>query len=51
LSERFQHQSLTVSVGLAMYTPSYRTYLELVAAADRAMYQAKDEGRNRVVML
>lgn len=51
LSERFQRQSLTVSVGLAMHGPSYRTYLELVAAADRAMYQAKDEGRNRVVML
>ncbi len=51
LSERFQRQSLTVSVGLAMYSPSHRTYLELVEAADRAMYRAKDEGRNRVVML
>ncbi len=51
LSERFHNQRLTVSIGLAMYSPAYATYLDLVEAADGAMYRAKNEGRNRVVML
>ncbi|MBV8603132.1 MAG: GGDEF domain-containing protein [Pelomonas sp.] len=38
---------LTVSVGLAVWTPG-EGVAELVARADRAMYRAKQAGRNRV---
>ena len=41
---------LTASFGVATYpTPRYGTIEALVAAADRALYRAKADGRNRVV--
>jgi len=44
-----QQINATVSVGIACYPEDGRTLDALAARADRALYQAKQEGRNRVV--
>jgi diguanylate cyclase (GGDEF)-like protein len=41
---------VTISLGVAEYRKEFTSPEELVAAADRALYQAKEEGRNRVVV-
>jgi diguanylate cyclase len=41
----------TLSVGLACYPSQGRTAQELIRGADRALYCAKTQGRNRVVWL
>lgn len=41
---------LTLSVGVAVYPDDGSTAETVVKSADRALYQAKAEGRNRVVM-
>ncbi|MFP4531834.1 MAG: diguanylate cyclase, partial [Desulfobacterales bacterium] len=38
----------TVSIGAAAYHPNIRDKDELLRLADKALYRAKDEGRNRV---
>lgn len=38
----------TLSAGVAAYPESGRTVTDLLLAADRALYEAKDRGRNRV---
>lgn len=48
MGERFQNHELTVSVGLAVYSPEYENYPAMIEAADKAMYRAKHGGRNRV---
>jgi diguanylate cyclase (GGDEF)-like protein len=40
---------ITVSIGVAEYPASGGDSTEVLQAADRALYQAKSEGRNRVV--
>lgn len=40
---------LTVSIGVAAYGPGRDTVEELIAAADRALYWAKQHGKNRAV--
>ncbi len=42
-------RGLTISVGVASYPLCGDTAEELMAAADAALYRAKDEGRDRVV--
>ena len=44
-----QRITATVSIGIACYPEDGRTLDALAARADRALYQAKQEGRNRVV--
>ena len=39
---------LTVSIGLASFTPELKTVADLVERADSALYQAKKAGKNRV---
>ncbi|HEX7119912.1 MAG TPA: sensor domain-containing diguanylate cyclase [Longimicrobiales bacterium] len=39
---------LSVSAGVAEYRPGMKSPIELVVAADQALYRAKTEGRNRV---
>jgi diguanylate cyclase (GGDEF)-like protein len=40
--------NLTVSIGLAVYPHDAETGDDLVNLADKALYRAKNEGRNRV---
>lgn len=45
-----QHLHVTLSIGAADFHPAKRNTAEkLVAAADRCLYKAKEQGRNRVV--
>ena len=44
-------EAVTISVGVAMFGPAGTVGREAVlVAADEAMYRAKEEGRNRVVL-
>jgi two-component system, cell cycle response regulator len=44
---------ITVSIGIASVRPSHRpaTQFEVIGWADKALYQAKNKGRNRVIYL
>ena len=49
-AEDFGAGRLTVSVGAAEYPTHGETPEELIGSADAAMYQAKNEGRDRVIV-
>lgn len=51
LSRRFQGHRLTVSIGVCVYDRRYAHYTDMIETADQAMYQAKNQGRNKVVMM
>ena len=42
------NEKLTVSVGVATFSPSLASLADLLRAADDALYRAKKEGRNRI---
>ncbi|WP_243450305.1 GGDEF domain-containing protein [Desulfosporosinus sp. Sb-LF] len=47
-----KRESITISIGISTFIaeePNYRTSEEWIQDADRALYTAKNEGRNRVV--
>ncbi len=45
----FENLKITVSIGLAHFSKDGKTGEDLIASADRALYRAKQTGRNRVV--
>lgn len=45
----FESLKITVSIGLAHFPKDGRSAQELIASSDRALYRAKETGRNRVV--
>ena len=45
---RRERTKITVSIGVAAYPKNAKTKDELIQLADRALYKAKGEGRNRV---
>ncbi|MDO9046494.1 MAG: HDOD domain-containing protein [Methylobacter sp.] len=51
MSHKFHNHALTVSIGVAMYSRQHTSYTQMIEIADQAMYRAKNEGRNRIVML
>lgn len=51
MSRRFHGHMLTVSIGISMYSRDYVHHTDMIEVADQAMYCAKNEGRNRIVML
>ncbi len=46
--ERFEHGAVTISMGVAEFPTHGDTAAEVIGAADRALYEAKADGRDRV---
>ena len=41
---------ITLSIGVAQFTPKYNTFNEMMRVSDKALYKAKNKGRNCVVL-
>jgi len=50
LKQRFLGRALTISIGVTLYQQDFKTYNQMIAAADAAMYKAKHQGRNCTVV-
>ncbi|NOR69086.1 MAG: diguanylate cyclase, partial [Methylomarinum sp.] len=50
LGQRIKCDALTISIGIVMHNSQYSNYYDMIDAADKAMYQAKSKGRNRVIL-
>ncbi|HUM99337.1 MAG TPA: diguanylate cyclase [Halothiobacillus sp.] len=46
--DALEGECITVSIGVAFYPRDAPQLIELIAEADKAVYQAKSLGRNRV---
>lgn len=44
----FPHRTVTISVGVASCSSEVCAQMDMISAADQALYRAKAEGRNRV---
>jgi diguanylate cyclase (GGDEF)-like protein len=49
--EQFVHTGLTISGGVATFEPATDTFETIIERADRALYSAKRNGRNRIEKL
>jgi len=50
LEQRFHGHALTISIGVSLYDQKFSSYKQMIEAADAAMYTAKHQGRNCVVV-
>jgi diguanylate cyclase (GGDEF)-like protein len=48
--EQLKPHEITISVGVATAPPDMNTMKNFITAADAALYKAKEQGRNRVIM-
>ena len=48
LNDNGREIAVTISIGLAAFEPKMKSFTELIEAADKMLYKAKEGGRNRV---
>ncbi|GFO71954.1 two-component system, cell cycle response regulator [Bathymodiolus japonicus methanotrophic gill symbiont] len=51
LSRQFLGHEITISVGISLFHQEFNSYEKIISAADTAMYQAKQQWRNCVVIV
>jgi len=51
LSRQFYGHEITISIGVSLYHQEFNSSDKIIGAADSAMYQAKQKGRNCVVVI